>query len=66
MVLEPFESIITETRTGPKKVAATLSRIASPAATTPPPIPLESPLEIEREEVSGSEKDEKKEEPDRS
>jgi len=35
-------------------------------ATTPPPIPLESPLEIEREEVSGSEKDEKKGEPYRS
>ena len=29
-------------------------------ATTPPPIPLESPLEIEREEVSGTGEDEKK------
>jgi hypothetical protein len=29
-------------------------------ATTPPPIPLESPLKIEREEVSGTGEDEKK------
>ncbi|MCW3979114.1 MAG: dolichol phosphate-mannose biosynthesis regulatory protein [Candidatus Bathyarchaeota archaeon] len=30
-------------------------------ATTPPPIPFESPLEIEREEVSGIDEEEKKE-----
>jgi hypothetical protein len=30
-------------------------------ATTPPPIPLESPLEIEREEVSSVEEEDKKE-----
>jgi hypothetical protein len=37
VVFEPFESIITETRTGPKNVFWTLAATASPAATSLPP-----------------------------
>jgi len=36
--------------------------IGNTMATTPPPIPLEGPLEIEREEVSSIDEEEKKDE----
>ncbi len=37
VVLQPFESIITETRKGPKNAFCTSSKISSPAATFLPP-----------------------------
>ena len=48
VVLQPFESIITETRKGPKNAFCTSSKISSPAATFLPPTHTAVVLQIVR------------------